>query len=76
MLDCVTSSATSATKFKVTVTKLYVSVATLGTLGASLLGNLLIGKGTIATTQGRGIIRGGEDTFRADEGTVRAGQDF
>ena len=32
----------------------------LGTLGASLLGNLLIGKGTI----------------RAGEGTVRAGQDF
>ena len=32
----------------------------LGTLGASLLGNLLIGKGTI----------------RAGEGTVRAGQEF
>ena len=32
----------------------------LGTSGASLLGNLLTGKGTI----------------RAGEGTVRAGQDF
>ena len=32
----------------------------LGTLGGSLLGNLLAGKGTI----------------RADEGTIRAGQDF
>ena len=32
----------------------------LGTLGASLFGNLLTGKGSI----------------RADEGTVRAGQDF
>ena len=32
----------------------------LGTLGASLLGNLLTGKGKI----------------RADEGAVRAGQDF
>ena len=32
----------------------------LGTLGASLYGNLLTGKGTI----------------RADEGTIRAGQDF
>ena len=32
----------------------------LGTLGASLLGNLLTSKGTI----------------RADEGTIRAGQDF
>ena len=35
----------------------------LGTLTASLLGNLLTGKGTI---------RGGEGTFRAGEGTVRA----
>ena len=32
----------------------------LGTLGASLLGNLLTGKGTV----------------RAGEGTIRAGQDF
>ena len=29
----------------------------LGTLGASLLGNLLTGKGAIATSQGRGIYR-------------------
>ena len=29
----------------------------LGTLGASLLGNLLTGKGVIATSQGRGIYR-------------------
>ena len=46
----------------------------LGTLGASLLGNLLTGKGVIATSQGRGTIRAGEGTFRAGEGTVRAGQ--
>ena len=39
----------------------------LGTLGASILRNLLRGKGTI---------RAGEDTIRAGEGTVRAGQDF
>ena len=32
----------------------------LGTLSASLLGSLLTGKGTIATSQGRGIIRAGE----------------
>ena len=38
----------------------------LGTLGASLLGNLLTGKGAIATIQGRG-------TIKAAEGTVRAG---
>ena len=39
----------------------------LGTLVASLLGNLFAGKGTI---------RVGEDTIRAGEGTIRAGQDF
>ena len=48
----------------------------LGTLGASLLENLLTGKGAIATSQGQGTIRAGEGTFKADEGTVRAGQDF
>ena len=36
----------------------------LGTLGASLLRNLLTGKGRIRTNEG---------TFRAGEGTVRAG---
>ena len=39
----------------------------LGTLGASLLGNLLTGKSTI---------RAGEGKFRAGEGTIRAGQNF
>ena len=32
----------------------------LGTLGASLLGNLLTGKGAIATSQARGIYRAGK----------------
>ena len=32
----------------------------LGALGASLLGNLLTGKGAIATSQGRGIYRAGK----------------
>ena len=41
----------------------------LGTLGASLLGNLLTGKGSIAMSQGRG-------TIRAGEGIIRAGQGF
>ena len=41
----------------------------LGTLGASLLGNLLTGKGMIGKSQGRVTIRAGEDT-------ARAGQDF
>ena len=33
----------------------------LGSLGASLLGNLLAGKGAIVTRQGRGTIRAGQD---------------
>ena len=47
----------------------------LGTLGASLLGNLLTGKGAIETSQGRGIYRAGKGKGinRAGEGIVRAG---
>ena len=36
----------------------------LGILGASLLGNILAGKGEIATSQGRGIDRAGEGNVR------------
>ena len=56
----------------------------LGTLGATLLGNLLAGKVAIATNQGcersetlatrANMPRRG--TIRAGEGTIRAGQDF
>ena len=58
----------------------------LGTLGGSLLGNLLTGKGAIAksvseetksTSQGRGIYRAGKGKGkginRAGEGIIRAG---
>ena len=47
----------------------------LDTLGASLLGNLLTGKGAIATIQGRGIYRAGKriGINRAGEGILRAG---
>ena len=47
----------------------------LGTLGASLLGNLLTGKGAIAKSQGRRIYRAGKGKGinRAGEGIVRAG---
>ena len=47
----------------------------LGTLGASLLGNLLTGKGAIETSQGRGIYRAGKSKGinRAGEGILRAG---
>ena len=49
----------------------------LGTLGASLLGNLLTGREVIETSQGRGIYRAGKGKGkginRAGEGIVRAG---
>ena len=47
----------------------------LGTLGASLLGNILAGKGAIASRQGQGINRTAKvpGINRAGEGIVRAG---
>ena len=56
----------------------------LGTLGVSLLGNLLAGKEAIAIRQGRErsetfamqVNMPGRDTIRAGEDTIRAGQDF
>ena len=56
----------------------------LGTLGASLLGNILAGKGAIATSQGRGVNRAGEGAIaknisketkskRQGRGIIRAG---
>ena len=43
----------------------------LGTLGTSLLGNILAGKGAIATSQGRGVNRDGEETVRAGYGNKK-----
>ena len=43
----------------------------LGTLGASLLGNILAGKGAIATSQGRGVNRAGEGIVRAGYGNKK-----
>ena len=40
-----------------------------GTFGTSLLGNLLTGKGAIATSQGKGKDKG---VLRAGEGVLRA----
>ena len=40
----------------------------LGTLGASLLGNLLTGKGIYRTRKGKGINRAGEGVLRAGYG--------
>ena len=41
----------------------------LGTLGASLLGNLLTGKGLHRAGKGKGIHRAGEGIVRAGEGS-------
>ena len=48
----------------------------LHTLGASLLGILLTGKGMKAKITGRGVIRAGEGTIRAGESTIKTGQNF
>ena len=40
----------------------------LGTLGASLLGIILSGKGVISTSQGRGTNRAGKGVIRAGYG--------
>ena len=56
----------------------------LGALGATLLGNLLTGKGVTATSQGCEWLEilatqaniSGRGTIRAGEGTIRTGQDF
>ena len=44
----------------------------IGTLGASLLGNLLTGKG--AFQAGKRVNKKGKGTHRAGEGIVRAGE--
>ena len=43
----------------------------LGTLSASLSGNLLTGKRTIATSQGRATIRAGEGAIAMSRGRVQ-----
>ena len=48
----------------------------LRTLGVSLLGNLLTGKGAIVMSQDREANMPERGTVRAGEGTIRAGQDF
>ena len=45
----------------------------LGTVGASLLGNILEGKGVIAISQWRGINRAGEGIVRAGYGNKKMG---
>ena len=55
----------------------YVSTL-LGTLGASLLGNILTGEGATAKTQGQGINRAreGRGIVRADYGNKKGKMDF
>ena len=49
----------------------------LGTLGASLLGNLLIGKGFVRAgsrnNKGKGVVRAGYGNNNKGKGVVRAG---
>ena len=49
-----------------------------GTLGASLLGNLLTGQGVKAKIPGRRVIKVGERAIAVSQGqaTIRAGRDF
>ena len=44
----------------------------LDTLGTSLLGNILAGKGAIATSHGRGINKKGQGIVRAEEGVIKS----
>ena len=48
----------------------------LGTLKASLLGNMLTGKGVIRAGERAIATSQGQDTIRAGEGTIRAGLGF
>ena len=48
----------------------------LGTLGASLLGNLLTGQGINRAGKGRGINRAGEGIVRAVYGSQSSKMDF
>ena len=48
----------------------------LGTLGASLLGNILAGKGTIVINQGRFVVRAGDEFVQCGNGVIRARQNF
>ena len=46
----------------------------LGTLRASLLGNLLTGKGEIARTHRQVVDKKGKGIHRASDGIIRAGE--
>ena len=48
----------------------------LGTLGASLLGNILAGKGINRTGKGQGINRAGEGVIKAGYGNRSSKIDF
>ena len=64
LLKCVTESV----QIEVKKQKGGFLIMLLGTLGASLLGNLLTGKGIHRAGKGKGIHRAGEGIVRAGEG--------
>ena len=62
-------------QFKTTLKNKNEDFMLLGILGASLLGNILVGKEAIAKRQGRGVIRAGDGTTTKRQGRefIRAG---
>ena len=73
--DLLLKGVTETVQNEVTEQKRGFLTMLLGTLGATLLGNILTGQGVKTTSQGRGINRAGKSrgVNRAGEGVLRAG---
>ena len=73
--DLLLKGVTETVQNEVTEQKQGFLTMLLGTLGATLLGNILTGQGVKTTSQGRGINRAGKSrgVNRAGEGVLRAG---
>ena len=73
--DLLLKGVTETVQNEVTEQKQGFLTMLLGTLGATLLGNILTSQGVKTTSQGRGINRSGKSrgVNRAGEGVLRAG---
>ena len=73
--DLLLKGVTETVQNEVTEQKRGFLTMLLGTLGATLLGNILTSQGVKTTSQGRGINRSGKSrgVNRAGEGVLRAG---
>ena len=73
--DLLLKGVTETVQNEVTEKKQGFLTMLLGTLGATLLGNILTGQGVKTTSQGQGINRAGKSrgVNRAGEGVIRAG---